>query len=106
MANGTAFFETGGFSIRGSLRYRSTFLGDFSGFGANRVRRRALSETIVDAQIGYDFKGGALSGLSVYVQGQNLTDEPFVSIDNNSRMQVHNYQTYGRRYMAGFTYKF
>ena len=62
---------------------------------------------IVDAQIGYDFKGeGPLSGLSVYVQGQNLTDEPFVAIDNNSRLQVHNYQTYGRRYMAGFTYKF
>ncbi len=106
VANGTLFFEKGGFNARGSVRYRSSFVGKFVGFGGELVDRRVLGEMIVDAQIGYDFKGGALSGLSVYVQGQNLTDEPFVSIDNNSRMQVHNYQTYGRRYMAGFTYKF
>jgi len=107
VANGTAFFETGGFSIRGSLRYRSTFLGDFSGFGANRVRRRALSETIVDAQIGYDFQpGSALEGLSIFAQGLNLTNEPFVAINPGQPLQVMNHQNYGRRYMAGFTYKF
>ncbi len=107
VANGTVFFEKGGFNARGSVRYRSSFVGKFVGFGGELVDRRVLGEMIVDAQIGYDFRGeGPLSGLSVYVQGQNLTDEPFVAIDNESRMQVHNYQTYGRRYMAGFTYKF
>ncbi|HQA16823.1 MAG TPA: TonB-dependent receptor [Novosphingobium sp.] len=107
VANGTVFFEKGGFNARGSVRYRSSFVGKFVGFGGELVDRRVLGEMIVDAQIGYDFRGeGPLSGLSVYVQGQNLTDEPFVAIDNNSRLQVHNYQTYGRRYMAGFTYKF
>ena len=88
------------------MRYRSTFLGDFSGFGANRVRRRAKAETIVDAQIGYDFQdGSALEGLSVYLQGQNLTDQPFVST-GAERNQVVDYQLYGRRFLAGFTYKF
>ena len=107
VANGTAYFERGGFSVRGSMRYRSTFLGDFSGFGANRVRRRAKAETIIDAQIGYDFQpGSALEGLSLFVQGLNLTNEPFVAINPGEELQVLNYQNYGRRFMGGFTYKF
>jgi iron complex outermembrane receptor protein len=106
VANGTAYFEKWGFSARGSVRYRSTFVGEVSGFTANRVRRRARGETIVDAQIGYDFSGGALRGLSLYVQGQNLTDQPFVTTDPNEPLHVIDYQRYGRRYLAGFTYKF
>ena len=107
VANGTAYFERGGFNIRGSARYRSTFQGDFSGFGANRVRRRALAETIIDAQIGYDFQDGtALEGLSVFLQGFNLTNEPFVAINPGEPLQVLNYQNYGRRFMGGFTFKF
>ena len=107
VANGTAYFEKGGFSVRGSMRYRSTFLGDFSGFGANRVRRRAKAETIIDAQIGYDFQSdSALEGLSLFIQGFNLTNEPFVAINPGEPLQVMNYQNYGRRYMGGFTYKF
>lgn len=107
VANGTAYYENSGFSIRGSVRYRSTFLGDFSGFGANRIRRRALSETVVDAQIGYDFQpGSSMEGLSLFLQGSNLTNEPFVAINPDAPLQVMNYQNYGRRFMAGFTYKF
>ncbi len=107
VANGTAYYEIGGFSIRGSVRYRSTFLGDFSGFGAQRIRRRALAETIIDAQVGYDFQtGSALEGLSVFAQGLNLTNEPFVAINPGAELQVMNHQNYGRRFMAGFTYKF
>lgn len=107
VANATVFFEKWGFNARASMRYRSSFVGKFVGFGGELVDRRALAETVVDAQIGYDFQqGSALSGLSIYLQGQNLTNEPFVAIDNNSAMQIHNYQTYGRRFMAGFTYKF
>lgn len=107
VANGTLFFEKWGFSARGSVRYRSSFVGQFVGFGGERELRRALSETIVDGQIGYDFqKGSALEGLSVFLQGQNLTDEPFVSVDTGASIQIRNYQTYGRRFMAGFNYRF
>jgi iron complex outermembrane receptor protein len=106
VANGTVYFEKAGFNARGSARYRSTFLGDFTGFGGSPTRRTALGETIVDAQIGYDFQdGSALQGLSLYLQGQNLTDERFASIDGN-RNKVIDYQIYGRRFLAGFTYKF
>lgn len=107
VANGTLFFEKWGFSARGSVRYRSSFVGQFVGFGGERELRRALSETIVDAQIGYDFqKGSALEGLSLFLQGQNLTDEPFVSVDTGASIQIRNYQSYGRRFMAGFNYRF
>ncbi|HEX8485917.1 TonB-dependent receptor [Sphingomonas sp.] len=106
VANGTAYFEKWGFSARGSVRYRSTFVGELSGFGANLIRRRALGEMIVDAQVGYDFSGGMLQGLSVFVQGQNLTDEPFVTINGQRSDQIIDYQKYGRRFLGGFTYKF
>ncbi|HSX55771.1 MAG TPA: TonB-dependent receptor [Sphingomonas sp.] len=107
VANGTAYFEKWGFNVRGSIRYRSTFLGEFSGVGAVRTRRRALDETIIDAQIGYDFQpGSALEGLSLFVQGSNLTDEPFVAINPGRSLEVMNHQRFGRRFQAGFTFKF
>ncbi|QDK31577.1 TonB-dependent receptor [Sphingomonas sp. IC081] len=107
VANGTAFFEKWGFNARASVRYRSTFIGEVSGFAANRVRRRAQPETIVDAQIGYDFQpGSSLEGLSLYIQGQNLTNAPFVTTNPGDNRQIIDYQRYGARYLAGFTYKF
>ncbi|MFL6726171.1 MAG: TonB-dependent receptor [Sphingomicrobium sp.] len=108
VANGTLYFEKWGFSARGSIRYRSTFIGEVSGFGANRTLRRALPQTIVDAQVGYEFQPNTfLSGLSVYLQAQNLTNEPFRTIDGSlNPLRIIDYQTYGRRWMLGATYKF
>ncbi|HEX8225277.1 MAG TPA: TonB-dependent receptor [Allosphingosinicella sp.] len=108
VANATAFFERAGFSARGSVRHRTSFLGELSGFGGNRTRRQALGETIVDAQIGYEFQeGSSLQGLSIYLQGQNLTDERFATVsDPSNPLTVIDYQIYGRRFLAGFNYKF
>ena len=106
MANGTAFYEKYGFNLRGSVRYRSTFLGELVGFGASRDFRRARDELIVDAQVGYDFSAGTLKGLSVYLQGQNLTDEPFVTEEGRNELRVTEFQRYGRRYLVGGTFKF
>ena len=106
VANGTAYFEKWGFSARGSLRYRSTFVGELSGFGANLVRRRATGEMIIDGQLGYDISTGMLKGVSIYVQGQNLTNEPFKTINGTRTDQIIDYQKYGRRFLAGATFKF
>lgn len=107
VANGTLFFEKWGFSARASARYRSTYRGDFVGLGGDIQRRRVKAETIIDGQIGYDFReGSALEGLSVFLQGQNLTNEPFVSIVEGQPLQVVDYQRYGRRYQAGITFRF
>jgi iron complex outermembrane receptor protein len=107
VANGTAYFEKAGFSIRGSARYRSSFIGEVYGFGANRDLRRARPETVIDGQIGYEFQPGSrLYGLSLYLQGQNLTDEPFATQAPGVPLQVINYQEFGRRFMLGANYKF
>ncbi|OYY75978.1 MAG: TonB-dependent receptor [Sphingomonas sp. 28-62-20] len=106
--NGTGFFEKWGWNVRGSVRYRSSFLGELSGFGANRTLRTVLAETIYDAQIGYDFKSGPLNGLSVFIQGQNLADTPLRTRDGGTAdpRAVIDYQTYGRRLLAGFTFRY
>ena len=108
VANGTAYFERWGFNARGSVRYRTTFIGDFVSFGGSQARRQALGETIVDAQIGYDFQeGSALHGLSLFLQGSNLTNTRFASVvTTDDPLSVIDYQTYGRRFQAGFTYRF
>lgn len=108
VANGTLFFEQAGFNARVSARYRSRFLGDFVSYTGQPDRRFAVPETIVDGQIGYDFgTGTSLEGLSVYLQGLNLTDAPFKAVNSNyNQLQTWEYQTYGRRFLAGFTYKF
>lgn len=107
VANGTLYFERWGFSARGSVRYRSSFNGEVSGFAANRVFRRARPETIVDGQVGYEFQpGSALQGLAISLQGLNLTDEPFVTQNPGEPLQVIDYQRFGRRWMLGATYKF
>ncbi len=106
-ASGTLFWEQKGFSVRGSVRYRSGYLAEVSGFGASRETRTAVPETIVDAQVGYDFgKVGPLAGLSVFFQAQNLTDERFATIINGQPLLVRDYQIYGRRYYAGASFKF
>ena len=107
VANGTLYFEKWGFSARGSVRHRSGFNGEVSGFGAANVFRRAKSETIFDGQIGYDFgRGSALNGLSIYLQAQNLTNEPFVTTNPGQPLQVIDYQRYGRRFQLGASFKF
>ena len=107
VGNLTAFYERYGFNIRGSMRHRSKYLGDFTDFDGTSNRRTVRPETIYDAQIGYDFQeGSALRGLSVFIQGSNLTDEPFVSYDNLDPNQILNFQRYGRRFTAGATFKF
>jgi iron complex outermembrane receptor protein len=107
VANGTLYFEKWGFNARGSVRYRSSFQGEVSGFAQNNVFREAKPETIVDGQIGYDFQPNSfLNGLSIYVQALNLTNEPFVTTNPGQDLQVIDYQQYGRRWMLGASYKF
>ncbi|MEO8548197.1 MAG: TonB-dependent receptor [Sphingomicrobium sp.] len=108
VASLTAFYESHGFNLRGSMRYRSSYQGDFALYSGGLERQTALAETIFDAQVGYDFpEGSAMHGLSLYLQGQNLTDERSATVaDPSIPYEYLKYQTYGRRFLAGFTYKF
>ncbi len=103
----TVFFEKAGFNARGSMRYRSSYLGDFSLYSGGLDRQTVLGETIYDAQIGYDFSSGSLKGLSVYVSGQNLTDTRSATLGIVTQpLSYLKYQSYGRRIVAGATVKF
>ncbi|MCB4859510.1 TonB-dependent receptor [Sphingobium sp. PNB] len=106
VASGTAYFEKAGFQARVSYRYRSSFLGEVAGLSAAPTFRTAKAEGILDAQIGYEFQSGPLQGLSILLQGKNLTDQPFVTYQNDDPRQVIDYQRYGRDYYLGLTYKF
>lgn len=106
VASGTAYYEKSGFQARVSYRYRSSFLGEVAGLSAAPTFRTAKAEGILDAQIGYEFQSGPLTGLSILLQGKNLTDQPFVTYQNGDKRQVIDYQRYGRDYYLGLTYKF
>ncbi|GMG88056.1 TonB-dependent receptor [Biformimicrobium ophioploci] len=104
----TLYYENHGLQLRTSLRKRSDFKGDVYGIGFDTQQVDILGETIVDAQIGYDFGESGISsleGLSVFLQGQNLTDEPFTSLSGDNALQVRDYQSYGKTYLLGFSYK-
>jgi len=105
VANITLYYDRGGFQARVSNRYRSEFLGEVSGFGNGRDLTFVEAESVVDAQIGYDFSRGPLNGLGILFQAQNLTDQEFVTFYNGDPRQVRDFQQYGATYMLGFNYR-
>jgi iron complex outermembrane recepter protein len=100
------YYEKHGFQARISGRYRSSYLQDIVAFDANIERRVSEPETIIDAQIGYEFPASSpLNGLSVVLQGSNITDEPWQNYYPNPKRTL-NYDVYGATYQLGVTYKF
>ncbi len=79
--SGDVFYDKGGFQAKLSARYRSGFLSEVQNFDGSLSGADALSETIVDAQIGYTFqdRAGFLDGLGFQFEVFNLTNEPFVT---------------------------
>lgn len=106
VTNVTAYYEKDGFSARISQRYRTGFIGEVRAFGNGLDGTDVKEESVVDGQIGYEFKSGQLKGLSVLGQVYNLTDEPFVTFYNGDERQVRDYQVYGRTFLVGVSYKF
>lgn len=103
VANLTMYYENGGFATRVSGRYRSEFLGEIAGFGSGRDLKMIEAETVVDAQVSYSFAEGTFDGLTLLMQANNITDEPFVRTENGRLIER---QRYGRTFMAGLSYKF
>lgn len=106
VANLTVYYERDGLQARISNRYRSEFLGELSGVGTDRIQRMVDAESVVDAQIGYEFQSGPLEGLSVLAQVNNLTDEQFKTFENNDSRRVIDYQQYGRTFLVGVNYRY
>lgn len=106
VSNITLYYEKHGFSTRVSQRKRSPFLGELIGFGGDPSPRFVNSESIVDFQIGYSFpESTALSGLSLLLQVNNITDEPYREYFPDTSLP-QKYEEYGRTVLFGATYKF
>jgi iron complex outermembrane receptor protein len=105
--NSTLYFEKAGFSARVSNRKRGKFVGEVPNFDATFRFTNVSAESLLDAQIGYEFREGPLEGLSINLQGTNLTDEPFQlsQLETPERDMVL-YQEYGANYSIGLTYRF
>jgi len=106
----TAYYEKNGFSARISQRYRSKFMAQTRGI-FNDVGLSAIEpEKLVDLQVGYAFEDGSYKGLSVLFQVNNLTDEPYrtsrTSATDSTSVLPEKYNTYGRQFLLGASYKF
>ena len=106
VSNATLYFERWGFSARVSRRTRSTFVGEFEGFGGDLERHALAGEKVVDAQVGYSFQDGPLKNLSLTFQVNNLTNEPSRQTVVGYPDRFSDYFEYGRTYMLGASYKF
>jgi len=73
------YYENHGWRARLSARHRSGFLSEVQNFDGSLSGAEALSETILDAQVGYEWDSGPLQGFSINLEAYNLTDEPFVT---------------------------
>ena len=65
------------------------------------------SESLLDAQVGYEFQEGPTKGLSLNLSGTNLTDTPFVlsNVGDNPYFN-QKYEKYGAVYTLSANYKF
>jgi iron complex outermembrane recepter protein len=110
-----AYFERGGFSARISQRYRSSFTATTRGVLLQTLRSTHIdSETQIDAQLGYAFTSGALNGLTLLLQGNNLTNEHAVTRQSPETVGAAGSSTgllpwlddnYGRVVLIGASYK-
>lgn len=101
----TVYYEKSGFSARVSQRSRSSYVGEVSGFGADRELVFIKPEKAVDLQLGYEFNTGMYKGLSLLLQVNNLTDAPYARYTDSPDIPKE-YNTYGRTMLFGVNYKF
>ena len=110
-----AYFERSGFSARVSRRYRSAFTATTRSVILNTLRSTQIdAESQIDAQIGYEFNSGTLEGLTLLLQGNNLTNElaitrqspEVVAASVTTGLLPWQDDNYGRVIMLGASYKF
>lgn len=104
--NLTAYYERGGFEARISQRRRSDFIGEIGNFNGNRTLRYVVGESVVDAQVGYNFNAGSVKGLGLLFQVNNLTDSGYRTYHAGNKDRPLEYSKWGRSYLLGANYKF
>lgn len=105
----TAYYESHGFEVRIAGTKRSDYVSETRGASLSLVPTAKAGTELWDAQISYDFSESgikSLDGLRITLQGQNLTDEKDIEIDQTDSRLVGRYQSYGRNFLVGLNYKF
>jgi iron complex outermembrane receptor protein len=102
--NATLYFERAGFSARVATRARSKYIGEVTNFANDRSLKYVKGDQITDAQVGYEFGDGRLSGLSILLQMNNITNEPYIAYAVTETRQ-QDFQEYGRQLLLGVNYK-
>ena len=111
-ANGELYYEQGGFSARGNVNYRSEYQAEIQTFGGFNTNVLSPSQTTFSAQVGYTFEEGALGGLTLRVEGYNLTDEEFTTTEDFDGVDgpfpgfVRRHELYGRTFNFTVAKKF
>ena len=104
--NFTAYYENNGFEVRLNQRKRSDFIGEIGNFAGNRTLRYVEGEDVLDAQVSYSFgDGSALSGLSLYLQGSNLTNSKYHTYAETKDRPLETIE-WGKSWQVGLSYRF
>jgi iron complex outermembrane receptor protein len=99
------YYEAHGFQIAAAARKRSDFLGEISDFQDNQQLTFIKGETIVDLQASYEFQSGWLKGLTLLLQGNNMTNTPFQQFDSSPDVIINKVK-YGKTYLVGLNLKY
>lgn len=105
VTNLRAYYERNGFQIAVARRERSSFLGTVSDFQDNNQLVFIKGEATIDLQLAYEFQAGPMKGLSLLVQGTNLTNTKYVEFDPSSGNSTSE-KKFGTTYLFGANYKF
>ncbi|MBN8487845.1 MAG: TonB-dependent receptor [Burkholderiales bacterium] len=105
VTNLRAYYENHGWQFAVASRSRSAFLGTISDFQDNNQLVFIKGETTVDVQAGYEFQSGMAKGLSLMLQGYNVTNAPYVELNPANNTETVR-KKFGAMWSVVANYKF
>ena len=108
-SNSTTYMEwyyenESGFSIRWKENYRSSFLGEVQGFGANLSYSEFLGVHTAAMQTSFEFKNGPMKGLTALFEVFNVNNPTYTQTFGVGQGMSQS-DRYGRTYLLGVNYK-
>jgi iron complex outermembrane receptor protein len=104
VANMVWYYENNGFSVRYRESYRSAYLGEVQGFGANLAYSDFLGVHTGSLQVSYEFKDGPMKGLTGLFQVLNINN-PTITQLLGANQGMAQTDVYGRTFLLGLNYK-
>ena len=103
--NYTLYYARDGFQANVNFNSRTHALASLFGISESRSVTEQRAQHWISAQVSYSFARGRLKGLTLIASGENLGNEPLVDYGNNDPRQITRFETYGRIFHVGFSYK-